>query len=88
MSESITTTTTTTATMVTSVTTTTTTTTTKAAVPTTDNTTTSTKQTFRNQQKMFANDPTRFWSAWSDRQCEQHNTKNGCNCFEGMGSVM
>ena len=39
------------------------------------------------------NDPTKFWAAWSARK--QHdcldgngNTKKGCNCFEGLGSVM
>ena len=40
------------------------------------------------------NDPTKFWAAWSARK--QHdcldgdgsNSKKGCNCFEGLGSVM
>ena len=39
------------------------------------------------------NDPTKFWAAWSARK--QHdcldghgNAKKGCNCFEGLGSVM
>lgn len=43
------------------------------------------------------NDPTKFWAAWSARK--QHDcldgdgntgntSKKGCNCFEGLGSVM
>lgn len=41
-------------------------------------------------------DPTKFWAAWSERR--QHydciegnadgNNKKGCQCFEGLGSVM
>ena len=39
-------------------------------------------------------DPMRFWSTWSDRRhkCLESQSKNGtqrgCNCFEGLGSVM
>lgn len=39
-------------------------------------------------------DPLRFWSTWSDRRhkCLEDQSKNGtqrgCNCFEGLGSVM
>lgn len=38
-------------------------------------------------------DPTAFWLAWSERRrCFDENGVNthetGCNCFEGMGSVM
>ena len=40
-----------------------------------------------------SNDPTKIWAAWSARK--QHdcldgngNAKKGCNCFEGLGSVM
>lgn len=40
------------------------------------------------------NDPTKFWAAWSARK--QHDdcldgdgsSKKGCNCFEGLGSIM
>ena len=40
------------------------------------------------------NDPTKFWAAWSARKrhdClngDGSNSKKGCNCFEGLGSVM
>mmetsp|Transcript_48423 Transcript_48423/g.71763 ORF Transcript_48423/g.71763 Transcript_48423/m.71763 type:complete len:124 (-) Transcript_48423:271-642(-) len=39
------------------------------------------------------NDPTAFWSAWSERHrlCKERNDGakvKGCNCFEGLGSVM
>lgn len=40
------------------------------------------------------NDPTAFWLAWNERkkECFDENGdgghKAGCNCFEGIGSVM
>lgn len=40
-------------------------------------------------------DPTKFWAAWSARKqhdCldgdDGNDNKKGCNCFEGLGSVM
>ena len=53
--------------------------------------TTSTNTTIAESDTL--NDPTKFWAAWSARK--QHdcldghgNAKKGCNCFEGLGSVM
>ena len=37
------------------------------------------------------NDPTKFWAAWSERRHEclqSRNDNKGCQCFEGLGSVM
>ncbi len=51
---------------------------------------------FTNNNVINNNDPTQFWLAWNERKkgCFDENGdgdgghKAGCNCFEGIGSVM
>ena len=59
----------------------------------TSSTNTTMNRNTKNAESDTLNDPTKFWAAWSARK--QHdcldgngNTKKGCNCFEGLGSVM
>ena len=47
-----------------------------------------------NNKEIITNDPTAFWLAWNERRqaCFDKDGnilhEAGCNCFEGMGSVM
>jgi len=57
------------------------------------NTTTTTTKV--SNAELELGDPTKFWAAWSARKqhdCldgdDGNDNKKGCNCFEGLGSVM